>query len=123
VDRHGRARRGTTEQGRDARHVPRYAGSLGDEAYTSKQLDRDFVNPDQIRTVIRTFRDKLPEIFPGRNEVPKTLIFAKTDSHADDIIQIVRQEFAEGNEFCKKVTYQADEDPKSVVSSLLPTIF
>lgn len=87
-----------------------------DEAYTAKQLDRDFVNPDQIRTVIRTFRDKLPEIFPGRNEVPKTLIFAKTDSHADDIIQIVRQEFGEGNEFCKKVTYQADEDPKSVLA-------
>ena len=29
-------------------------------------------------------------MFPGRQEVPKTLIFAKTDSHADDIIQAVR---------------------------------
>src|SRR3979490_2409138 len=76
-----------------------------DEDYSAKQLDRDIVNPDQIRTVIRAFRDKLPEIFPGRTEVPKTLIFAKTDSHADDIIQIVRQEFGEGNQFCKKVTY------------------
>ena len=66
------------------------------------------MNPDQIRTVIRTFRDKLPEIFPGRAEVPKTLIFAKTDSHADDIIQIVREEFGEGNDFCKKITYQTD---------------
>ncbi|QGG89029.1 DEAD/DEAH box helicase [Agrobacterium sp. MA01] len=87
-----------------------------DEAYSAKQLDREFVNPDQIRTVIRTFRDKLPEIFPGRNEVPKTLIFAKTDSHADDIIQIVREEFGEGNQFCKKITYQATEDPKSVLA-------
>ncbi len=58
-----------------------------DEAYSAKQLDRNIVNPDQIRTVIQTFRDKLPQIFPGREEVPKTLIFAKTDSHADDIIQ------------------------------------
>jgi type I restriction enzyme R subunit len=74
------------------------------------------VNPDQIRTVARTFRDKLPEIFPGRGEVPKTLIFAKTDSHADDIIQIVREEFAQGNDFCKKITYQATEDPKSVLA-------
>ena len=73
-----------------------------DDAYTATQLDRDIVNPDQIRTVIRTFRDKLPEIFPGRAEVPKTLIFAKTDSHADDIIQTVREEFGEGNAFCKK---------------------
>ncbi len=87
-----------------------------DEAYSAKQLDRDIVNPDQIRTVIRTFKEKLPEIFPGRQEVPKTLIFAKTDSHADDIIQITRDEFGEGNEFCKKVTYQSTEDPKSVLA-------
>ena len=87
-----------------------------DEVYTAKQLDRDIVNPDQIRTVIRTFKDKLPEIFPQRKEVPKTLIFAKTDSHADDIIQTVREEFGQGNEFCKKVTYKNEEDPKSVLA-------
>lgn len=87
-----------------------------DEQYTPGQLDREVVNPDQIRTVVRTFRDKLPEIFPGRIEVPKTLIFAKTDSHADDIIQIVREEFGQGNDFCKKITYQSSEDPKSVLA-------
>ena len=87
-----------------------------DEAYSATQLDRNIVNPDQIRTVIRTFRDKLPEIFEGRKEVPKTLIFAKTDSHADDIIQTVREEFGEGNAFCKKLTYKIDEDPKSVLA-------
>ncbi|AEJ00110.1 type III restriction protein res subunit [Nitrosomonas sp. Is79A3] len=86
-----------------------------DEAYSATQLDRNIVNLDQIRTVIRTFRDKLPEIFPGRREVPKTLIFAKTDSHADDIIQTVREEFGEGNAFCKKLTYKTEEDPKSVL--------
>ena len=59
----------------------------------------------------------LTEIFPKRQHVPKTLIFAKTDSHADDIIQIVREEFAEGNKFCKKVTYKADENPKSILAS------
>ena len=87
-----------------------------DEEYSARQLDRDVVNPDQIRTVVRTFRDKLPDIFPGREEVPKTLIFAKTDSHADDIIQTVREEFGEGNRFCKKVTYGSDENPKSVLA-------
>ncbi len=87
-----------------------------DEVYSAQQLDRDVVNPDQIRTVVHTFRKKLPEIFPDRDEVPKTLIFAKTDSHADDIIQTVREEFAEGNVFCKKVTYRAEEDPKSVLA-------
>ena len=87
-----------------------------DVPYAAQELDRAVVNPDQIRTVVRTFRDKLPEIFPGRAEVPKTLVFAKTDSHADDIIQIVREEFAEGNDFCKKITYKAEEDPKSVLA-------
>jgi type I restriction enzyme, R subunit len=86
-----------------------------DEQYSARQLDRDVVNPDQIRTVIRTFRDKLPDMFPGRAEAPKTLIFAKTDSHTDDIINAVREEFGEGNDFCKKVTYQAD-DPQSVLA-------
>ena len=59
-----------------------------------------------------------PERFSenGEFEVPKTLIFAKTDSHADDIIQIVREEFAEENRFCKKLTYKTEEDPKSVLA-------
>ncbi|MDR1397258.1 MAG: DEAD/DEAH box helicase family protein [Desulfarculales bacterium] len=94
-----------------------------DMTYVPAQLDRDVVNPSQIRSVIRAFRDALPEMFPGRvqldpgqTEIPKTLIFAKTDSHADDIIGIVREEFGEGNEFCKKITYAAD-DPKSVLNS------
>ncbi|MCY4156265.1 MAG: DEAD/DEAH box helicase family protein [Gammaproteobacteria bacterium] len=87
-----------------------------DVAYEGRELDRDVVNPDQIRTVIRTFRDQLPQIFPARREVPKTLIFAKTDSHADDIIQTVREQFGEGNEFCKKITYRANEDPDSLLA-------
>ena len=87
-----------------------------DATYAGNQLDRSVVNPDQIRTVVRAFHGKLPEIFPGRDEVPKTLVFAKTDSHADDIIQTVREEFAEGNVFCKKITYKVEEDPKSVLA-------
>lgn len=94
-----------------------------DESYSAKQLDKDIVNPNQIRLIIRTFKEHLPEMFPDRIkdgvfEVPKTLIFAKTDSHADDIINIVREEFGESNEFCKKITYRnREEDPKSVLSS------
>ena len=62
---------------------------------------------DQIRTVIRTFKERLfTEIFPGRIDVPKTLIFAKDDSHAEDIVRILREEFGKGNEFCKKITYR-----------------
>lgn len=93
------------------------------ENYTANQLDKEIVNPNQIRLIIKTFKEHLPEIFPdrltdkGEFEIPKTLIFAKTDSHADDIINIVREEFGEGNSFCKKITYRnKDEDPKSVLA-------
>ncbi|GHN02283.1 type III restriction endonuclease subunit R [Cytophagales bacterium WSM2-2] len=89
-----------------------------DKVYSNKQLDDDVVNPNQIRLIIKTFKEHLPQIFTDRRdetgvfEVPKTLIFAKTDSHADDIIQIVREEFAEENKFCKKITYGTSKDKK-----------
>ncbi len=78
-----------------------------DITYDAAELDRRVVARDQIRTVVRTFRDRLStEIFPGRTEVPKTLIFAKDDSHAEDIVEIVRDEFGRGNDFCQKITYK-----------------
>jgi len=78
-----------------------------DLVYEARALDRDVVAEDQIRTVLETFRDKLPtEIFPGRSEVPKTLIYAKDDSHADDIVRIAREVFGKGNEFVQKITYR-----------------
>lgn len=89
-----------------------------DTTYTGSQLDRDVVNHSQIRTVIRTFMERMPILFPGRDEVPKTLIFAKDDSHAEDIVQIVRDEFGESNAFCKKITYKATEDPKGILANL-----
>ncbi len=83
-----------------------------DLTHTGSQLDRDVVAEDQIRTVIRTFRDKLfTEIFPGRRDVPKTIIFAKDDSHADNIVKVVRREFDKGNEFCEKITYRTTGVP------------
>lgn len=94
-----------------------------DTQYIRNDLDKKVVNVSQIRNIIREYKRALKhEIFPkrvdknGEYEVPKTLVFAKTDSHADDIIKIIREEFDEGNDFCKKVTYKAEEDPKSVLN-------
>lgn len=93
---------------------------LDDELqYAPEQLDRSVVSPDQIRTIIRTFRDKLfTEIFPGRKEVPKTLVFAKDDTHAEDIVGIIKEEFGKGNDFCKKITYKTTgEKPEDLIAS------
>ncbi len=85
--------------------------------YPPEQLDRSIVAPNQIRAVIRAFREAvLTEIFPGRVNVPKTIIFAKNDSHAEDILHIVREEFGAGNDFCKKITYRTTgEKPEDLL--------
>ena len=79
-----------------------------DLAYAAPELDRSVVVPSQIRTVLQAFKDALEtELFPGRTLVPKTLIFAKDDSHAEDIVHLVREVFGRGNDFAKKITYRA----------------
>ncbi len=90
-----------------------------DLTYLPTQLDRDVVAEDQIRTVVKTFKDRLfTEIFPGRREVPKTLVFSKDDSHAEDIVRIIREEFGKGNEFCKKITYKTTgQKPEELIKS------
>ena len=96
----------------------RWAETEEDTIYTGKELDRSVVNVSQIRQVIQAMKTAVEtQIFPARKETPKTLIFAKTDSHADDIINIVREVYGQGNAFCKKVTYRAEEDADSVLAS------
>lgn len=96
----------------------RWSETEEDTAYTGKELDRSVVNISQIRQVIQAMKTAIEtQIFSARKEMPKTLIFAKTDSHADDIINIVREVYGQGNAFCKKVTYRAEEDADSILSS------
>jgi type I restriction enzyme R subunit len=96
-----------------------------DMAYDADALDRAVQTPDQIRTIVRTFRDKLPlEIFPGRTEVPKTLIFAKDDNHAEKIVEILREEFVKGNDFAQKITYRTTgEKPENLISAFRNSYF
>ncbi len=91
-----------------------------DIKYEPTQLDREIVNPSTIRNILRECkRVMIEEFFPERDGnyvVPKTLIFAKTDSHAEDIVHIAREEFGEDNDFCKKITYNVkNEDPESIL--------
>ncbi|PAT36942.1 type I restriction-modification enzyme R subunit C-terminal domain-containing protein [Vandammella animalimorsus] len=95
----------------------RWAQTEEDTAYSAKALDRSVVNPSQIRQVIQAMKTAVEtQIFPARKETPKTLIFAKTDSHADDIIQIVREVYGQGNDFCRKVTY-SEKDADGILAS------
>ena len=99
----------------------RYETLDADLEYTAKELDRSVVNPNQIRTVLQTYRDRVfTQLFPDRTGqwLPKTLIFAKDDNHAEEIVHAVREVFGEGNDFAKKITYRnTGEDPKSMIKA------
>lgn len=89
-----------------------------DIVYEPNELDKNIVNPSQIRSVIKAFKSAVETtVYPDRKELPKTLIFAKSDSHADDIIKIVREEFGKGNEFCRKITYKSINNPNDEINA------
>jgi len=107
---------------RDRRtRIIRYKKLDADLQYSKQELDRSVTTPNQIRAVIQCFKDCLfTELFTGRTGewVPKTLIFAKDDNHAEEIVHIVREIFDEGNDFCKKITYRnTNETPKTLIKS------
>lgn len=105
---------------RDKRtRAERYETLAEDFSYTPDQIDRSVLVPNQIRTVLETYRDTLfTELFPGRKEVPKTLVFAKDDHHAEEIVGVVREVFGKGNDFAKKITYRTDgADPEALIRS------
>lgn len=99
----------------------RYESLDEDLEYTAQQLDRSVVNPNQIRAVLQAYRDRVfTELFPERSGqwLPKTLIFAKDDNHAEEIVHAVREVFGEGNDFAKKITYRnTGEDPKALIKA------
>lgn len=119
-ERGGKVPAGFTVPRRD-RHTrrQRYEELTDDFIYAPSELDRSVIAPNQIRTILETYRQTLPtELFPGRAEVPKTLIFAKDDHHAEEIVHIAREVFGTGNEFAKKITYKTGNvDPETLIAA------
>ena len=90
-----------------------------DFEYAPEELDRSVQTPDQIRTIARTLRDRWQtDLFPQRQELPKTLVFAKDDNHAEAIVGILREEWGRGNEFAQKITYRTTgETPENLIKA------
>jgi type I restriction enzyme R subunit len=95
----------------------RYETLTDDLVYGKRELDRSVIAPNQIRTVLETYRDTFAtDLFPGRAHLPKTLIFAKDDNHAEEIVKLTREVFGKGNDFAKKITYRIDgADPEQLI--------
>ncbi|CAL9306386.1 hypothetical protein SUDANB135_04062 [Streptomyces sp. SudanB135_2055] len=95
----------------------RYQELEEDLEWKAAQLGRQVISKGQLKLVVETFRKHLfTDIFPpvgegdvqrARTHVPKTLIFAVDDNHADEIVQMVRQVFSESDDFCRKITHAA----------------
>lgn len=89
--------------------------------FAPTQLDRSVIVPDQMEKVIKTYRDSIyTDLYPDREEkweyIPKTLIFAKDDNHATQIVKIVKKVFAEKfnsncvpEKFVQKITYSSGD--------------
>lgn len=105
----GKIEKGFTVPVRDKKtRKQTYETLIDDMPYTKNDLDRTVLVPDHIRTVLQCYKDTIfTELFPEREEnwIPKTLIFAKDDNHAEEIVRIAREVFNKGNDFCKKITY------------------
>lgn len=79
------------------------------------------MNQNQIETVLKAYRDSIyTDLFPERNAdwryIPKTLIFAKDDNHATQIVEMAKKVFGEcfkenkvPNNFVQKITYSAGD--------------
>ena len=95
--------------------MQRYESVDEDVLYAASELDRKVMSKDQIRTILTAFKDRLfTDIFPGRSTVPKTLIFAKDDNHAEEIVSQVKEVFGKGIDFAAKITYNA-RDPRALL--------
>jgi type I restriction enzyme R subunit len=103
---------GTVVPLRDRRtRAERYEELEDDFTYEGGEVGRSVISKGQLRLVLETFRDRLyTDVFPGRSTVPKTLIFARDDNHAEEIVKMVRDVFARGNAFAAKITYASRRD-------------
>ncbi|MET9028331.1 DEAD/DEAH box helicase family protein [Nocardia sp. NPDC004168] len=114
---------GTTVRRRDRRTRAQRLEQLEDDfTYTPTQLGRSVIAEDHIRTVLVVWRDNWRTWFPDRAVVPKTLIFAADDNHAEDIVRLTQEVFPEaGDDFVQKITYKvrhAGLDPEELINQL-----
>ena len=113
---------GEIHKGEKYREITTYTGekrmtrAVEATPYQANDLDRAVINPEQIKLVLESYKNAVySELYPSRDPniayIPKTLIFAKSDAHADNIIKIIREQVFPGQcpEFAQKITYSAGD--------------
>ncbi|GLW44680.1 type III restriction endonuclease subunit R [Streptomyces sp. NBRC 14336] len=113
---------GTTVRIRDRQtRTQRYEELDEDFEYTTAQLGRTVITEDEIRAVLTTYKNNWQRWFPGRADLPKTLIFAAGDDHAEEVLKQVKEVFGRGDAFAKKITYRSrdnGDNPDALINDL-----
>lgn len=89
--------------------------AVNEVEFSGRELNRSIIAPDQIRKILQEYKDivftKLyPEREPNLDYLPKTLIFAKNEKHAQEVVKIAKEVFARpenDNRFVQTITYSA----------------
>lgn len=119
---------GTIEAGEEVVETSRYKGGKATTynvnqtiEYAPTELDKSVINRDQIRKVLTAYKKAIyTELYPEREQkweyIPKTLIFAKDDNHATEIVdmaeEVFKEEFENGEvpeHFVQKITYSSGD--------------
>ncbi|WP_405737408.1 DEAD/DEAH box helicase family protein [Streptomyces sp. NBC_01537] len=84
---------------------------FGPDAEESPGHRRSVVSGRALHAVLTAFKEGLSSMFPeraglgsGDMALPKTVIYAADDRHADEVVDAVRAVFGQGSGFCRKVT-------------------
>lgn len=119
---------GYIREGSSVTKVTRYTGKVEDikqsqtQNYTASELNRSIVNPAQIKLILETFKEAIytemfvePEREPNMDYIPKTLIFALSEAHANNIVKIAKEVFGRSDDkFVQKITCTAGDSNKLI---------
>lgn len=84
--------------------------------YSNEELNRSIINPAQIKLILQTYKDAVysemftdPQREPIYDYLPKTLIFALNERHANNIVKIAEEVFGRkhGDGFVQTITYRS----------------
>lgn len=114
---------GAILKGDKLKRMTRYTGKVetirNEESknYTKEELNRSIINPAQIKLVLETYRDAVytemftdPQREPNMDYLPKTLIFALNEIHANNIVKIAKEVFGRTDDkYVQKITYSSGD--------------
>ncbi len=96
--------------------------AVADREFDRNKLNRSIVVRDQIRKILEEYKDAVytklyPEREPNFDYLPKTLIFAVSELHAQLIVDVAKEVFGRTDDkFVQKITYSCGDTNELIKS-------